>query len=90
MSAAALMENNGDFIAKECREVMNYLFLKVNSAKRIYDDMPAVLGDKHPSYSTVKNWVARFGTDHLSTEDELSMRPTQVTILENNSFHGPI
>jgi transposase len=42
------------------------------------------LGDKHPSYSTVKNWVARFRTGHLSTEDnEHSGRPTQVTIPEN-------
>jgi transposase len=41
------------------------------------------LGNKHPSYSTVKNWVTRFRTGHLSTEDEeRSGRPTQVTIPE--------
>jgi transposase len=46
--------------------------------------MSVTLGDKWPSYSTVKNWVARFRTGHLSTEDEeLSGRPTQVTFPEN-------
>jgi hypothetical protein len=45
--------------------------------------MSVTLGDKRPSYSAVKNWVARFRTGHLSTEDEeLSGRPTQVTIPE--------
>jgi hypothetical protein len=56
-------------VVKKC------LFLKGSSAKKMYD-MLVTLGDKHPSYSTVKNWVARFGTGHLSTEDEEgSMRP---------------
>jgi hypothetical protein len=64
-----MTQNNGDFTAKECRAVMNYIFLKGNSAKKIYDDMPVTLGDKCPSYSTVKNWVARSRTGHLSTED---------------------
>jgi transposase len=46
--------------------------------------MSVALGDKRPSYPTVKNWVARFRTGHLSTEDEeSSARPTQVTIPEN-------
>jgi transposase len=46
--------------------------------------MSVTLGDMRPSYSTVKNWVTRFRTDHLSTEEEEpSRRPTQVTIPEN-------
>jgi transposase len=46
--------------------------------------MSVTLGDKRPSYSTVRNWVATFRTGHLSTEDEeTSGRPTQVTIPEN-------
>jgi hypothetical protein len=45
--------------------------------------MSVTLGDKRPSYSTVKDWVARFRKEHLSTEDECSGRPTQVTIPEN-------
>jgi transposase len=50
------------------------------------------LGDKHPSYSTVKNWDARFRTGHLSTEDEEhSERPTQVTNPENvDAIHSMI
>jgi hypothetical protein len=54
-----MVQNNGDFIAKECRAVMKYLFLKGNSAKKkIYDDMSVTLDDKRPSYSSVKIWDA--------------------------------
>jgi hypothetical protein len=46
--------------------------------------MSVSLGNKRPSYSAGKNWVARFRTGHLSTEhEELSGRPTQMTIPEN-------
>jgi transposase len=45
-----------------------------------------------PSYSTVKNWVARFRTGHMSNEcKEHSGRPNQVTIPENvDSRHSMI
>jgi transposase len=77
-----MAQNNGDFSAKECRAVMKYLFLKGKSVKEIYD-MSVTLGDRRPSYSTVKNWVARFRTGHLSTADEeRSGRSTQVAIPE--------
>jgi hypothetical protein len=63
---------------------MKYLFLKRNSAKKVHDDMLVIPGDKRPFYSTVKNWVARFRTGHLSTEyEECSRRPTQVTVPKN-------
>jgi hypothetical protein len=79
-----MSQNNGDFTAKEFREFIKYLSLKGNSAKKNYNDMSVTLGDKRPSYSGVKNWVARFRTRHLSTEDEgPSGRPIQVTIPEN-------
>jgi hypothetical protein len=69
---------------------MKYLFLKGNSAKKIYD-MSVTLGNKYPSYSTVKNCVARFRRGHLSTENESFGRPTQVTILENvDAIHSMI
>jgi hypothetical protein len=42
---------------------------------KIYD-MLVTLGDNHPSYSIVKDWVARFRTVHLSNEDECSGRIT--------------
>jgi hypothetical protein len=43
--------------------------------------MSITLVDNSPSYSTFKNWVARFGTGHLSTEnEECSRRQIQVTI----------
>jgi hypothetical protein len=32
--------------------------------------MPVTFGDKHPSYSTDKHWVGKFGTGHMSAEDE--------------------
>jgi hypothetical protein len=50
-----MVQNNGDFTAKGWQAVMKYLFLKRNLAKKIYDDMSITLGDKRPSYSTVKN-----------------------------------
>jgi predicted HAD superfamily hydrolase len=65
-----MAQNNGDFTAKEFRAVMKYLFLKGNSAKKIYDNMSLTLDYKSPSYSTVKNLVARCRTQHLTTEDE--------------------
>lgn len=51
-----------EFMTKECRAVMKFLFLNGKSAKDIYDDMSVTLGKKSPSYSTVKNWVAQFKT----------------------------
>jgi transposase len=79
-----MAQNNREFNAKECPAVIKFLFLKGNSTKKIYDNMPVTLGDKLPSYSTVKNWVGGFRTGHLSTEDkERSGKPTQVTIPEN-------
>jgi hypothetical protein len=54
-----MAQNNGDFTVKQCRAVMKYVFLKGNLAKNIYD-MLVTLGDKRPSNSTVKKWVARF------------------------------
>jgi transposase len=70
---------------------MKYKFLKGNSTKKIYD-MSVTLGDKRPSYSTVKNWVTRFRTGHFRTGDkECSGRPTQMTIPENvNDIHSMI
>jgi transposase len=67
-------------------------FLKGNSAKKIYDDISVTLGDKCPSYYTVKNWVARLKTEHLSTEnEERSERPTQMTTPENvDAIHSMI
>jgi hypothetical protein len=57
--------------------------LKKEFYQRIYN-MSVTLCVKHPSSSTVRNWVARFRTGLLSTEGEdRSGRPTQVTITEN-------
>jgi transposase len=87
-----MAQNNGYFTAKECRAVLKYLFLKVNSDKKIYDGMSVTLGDKCPSCSTVKNWVGRVRTGHLSTKDkERSGTPTQVTVPEKvDAIHSMI
>jgi hypothetical protein len=75
-----MAQNNKDFTEKECQAAMKYLFQKRNLAKKKL----VTLGDKLPFYSTVKKWVARFGTGHLSTDDEKhSATPTQVTFSEN-------
>jgi transposase len=84
--------NNKDFTAEECQAEIKYLFLKESLAKKIEDDMLVTLGDKHPSISTVKNWVARFRAGHLNTEDEEhSGRQTPVAIQENvDTIHSMI
>jgi hypothetical protein len=85
-----MAQNNGDFTAKVSRAVTKYLFFIGNSAKVIYDGM--VLGRMRPSDSKIKNWVARFRTGYLSTENEEgSWRPTQVKTSENlDAIHSMI
>jgi hypothetical protein len=64
-----MAQNNSDFAAKEYQALMKYLFLEGDCAKK-YCGMSVTLGDKLPSYFTVKKWVAGFRTGNLSTEDE--------------------
>jgi hypothetical protein len=86
-----MAKNNRDFTTKECRGVMTYLFPRRNLSKKIYD-MLVIFSDERPSYSTVKNWDARFGTGYVSTgDDERSGSPTQVIIPENvDAIHSMI
>lgn len=65
-----MAESNAIFTANESRGVIKFLFLQGKSAKDIHGDMLQTLGDQCPSYSTVKNWVAKFKTGHFSTNDE--------------------
>jgi hypothetical protein len=71
--------------------VTTYIFLKGNCQK-VCDDISITLGNEHPDYSTVKNWVDGFKTGHVSTEDEeRSGRTTQDTVPENlDAFHSMI
>jgi DNA-binding transcriptional regulator GbsR (MarR family) len=69
-----------------CKRVLSgdeISFPKRELGQKNYDNMSVTLGDKRPSYSTVKNYVAMFRTGHFSTEDKRSGRPTQVTVPEN-------
>ena len=78
-------------MTKECRAVMQFLFLKGKTAKEIYD-MSITLGEKSPSYLTVKNWVARCKTEHFSTEGkDCPRKATLVTVPENvDAIHSMI
>jgi hypothetical protein len=70
---------------------MKYLFLNESSVKKIYD-MLVTLGDKLPSYSTVKNWVHRFRTGCLSTEDRTFWETNSSDSSRKracHSFHDP-
>jgi hypothetical protein len=58
---------------------MKYLFLKGDLAKKNLRYV-VMLSNRHPSHSTVKNWVARYRTGRLSTEDEHSGITNQVTV----------
>jgi hypothetical protein len=50
----------------------------------MYNDVWVTLGDKRPSYCTVKSWIAGFRTRQLNAEGEgRSGRRTQVTVPEN-------
>jgi hypothetical protein len=58
-----MAQNNRDFTAEGCQVVMKYVFLKGNSAKKIYGDISVTLDDKRPSYCTVKSWLLRSEQD---------------------------
>jgi hypothetical protein len=50
----------------------------------IYDYISVTLGDRRPSYSTVRNWAARFRIGHSRTVDEEHYGiSTEVTVPEN-------
>lgn len=55
---------------KEYRIIIKHLFLSGLSAKQIDENLEKTYGKSKPSYSTVKNWVAKFKTGHMSTLDE--------------------
>jgi hypothetical protein len=62
---------DAEFTTKESTAVMKFLFLQGKLSKEIYGDiMSLTLGEKGPSYSTVKNWVAPFKAGHFGTDDE--------------------
>jgi hypothetical protein len=57
---------------------MNILFLKEKKF------ISVTLGEKSPSYLTIKNWVAWFKTGHFGIEDEDHPgRPSVVTVPQN-------
>jgi hypothetical protein len=55
-----MAQRNGRFHCKRVLSSEEISFPKRDLGKKIYDDMSVTLGDKRPSYSTVKNWVAKF------------------------------
>ena len=75
-----MAEAQASFTSLELRGVMKFLFLQGKSATDIHTEMSQPLGDKCPSYSTVKTWISRFKTGHFTVEDEpRSGRPTTST-----------
>jgi histone-lysine N-methyltransferase SETMAR len=75
-----MAEAQASFTSLELRAVMKFLFLQGKSAKDIHTEMSQTLGEKCPSYSTVKTWISRFKTGHFTVEDEpRSGRPTTST-----------
>jgi hypothetical protein len=65
-----MAQNNGNFTAKRVLGGKEISCLRKETTKKCYDVMSVSLDDESPSYYTVKNWVATFGTGHLSTEDK--------------------
>lgn len=52
------------------RAVIRYLGLKGLTPKEIHDDMVGTLGEKAPSYTTVKKWASEFKQGRESLEDD--------------------
>ncbi|XP_066439098.1 interferon regulatory factor 3-like isoform X1 [Eleutherodactylus coqui] len=78
-----MAESNAIFTVNESRGVVKFLFLQGKSVKDIHGDMSQTLGDQCPSYSTVKNWVAKFKMDHFSANnEERPGRPREVVVSE--------
>lgn len=55
---------------QEYRQIIKHLVSEGKSAKQIDDDFARIYGDRKPSYTTVKKWVAHFKTGHTSLQDE--------------------
>jgi hypothetical protein len=87
-----MAQNNGDVTARVPRGDDIYIFLKGNSAKKIYVDISVALSDKRPSYCTVENWVTGFRTRHVSTETETFWESNSSDSCRKrgcHSFHDP-
>jgi len=59
----------GDFNNMESRAVIKFFFLQGKAPKEIHAILKEILGDRAPSYATVKSWVAQFKLDDFSTCD---------------------
>jgi hypothetical protein len=65
-----MAQNNRNFTAKQCWVVMKYLSPKRTLGQKKFTMIILfTLGEKCPSYSTAMNWIARFRTGNLSTEN---------------------
>ena len=51
----------------ETRTVKMFSFLQGKAVKEIHTILTETLGEHAPSYATIKNWVAQFKRDDLST-----------------------
>ena len=73
-----------DFNNIETRAVVKFFFLHGKAPKEIHANLTETLGEYASSYATVKNWVAQFKRDDLSTCDAPRPgRPKRVTTPEN-------
>ena len=62
--------NARDFNNMETRGVIKFFFpLQGKAPKEIHAILTETLGEKAPSYATVKNWVAQFKRGDFSTCD---------------------
>ena len=60
--------------------VIQYLYLKGKTGKKIHDELADVYGSSAPSYAEVKFWVGEFKRGRTSLEDEArSGRPLDAT-----------
>lgn len=71
------------------RAIMKFLFGQAKLAKNIHTEMLQTLGEKCPTYSTLKNWISRFKAGHFTKNDEphSGHPPTSTDPVTCNSVH---
>ena len=63
----------------EYRAVIQYLYLKGKTGKKIHGELADVYGSSAPSYAQVKFWVGEFKRGRTSLEDEAGLNPLDAT-----------
>lgn len=62
----------------ELRAIMKFLFLQKQTPEEIHECLTQTLGDKSPSFTTVKKWCANFQRGDFETHDEVGVKKPSI------------